>query len=112
MDKVLKLAALAVLLPLAAQSQVANGLYEEGGCRVPQSSAVVRVSPGYLSFFESACALSNARGVANRPGAVAYDAICDGEGQRFTTTYTLQAAGPNLILSNDGYTFTYYYCGP
>lgn len=106
--------ALTALAPLAAQAQVANGLYEAPVCQNPQSSSIVRVSAAALSFFESSCSISNARAVPGVANAYTYDAYCTGEGEQadYWTTYTIQAIHNGLVLTHAGGTgFSYAYCG-
>lgn len=108
------LAALTCLAPFTVQAQVANGLYEHPFCQQPQSSSIVRIEGNTLWFFESSCALSNARNVAGLANTVQYDARCSGEGEAPAswTTYTIQSVSNGLVLTHaQNPSFSYAYCG-
>lgn len=108
------LAALTATAPITATAQVAAGLYEAPYCQNPQSSSIVRVSPGEISFFESYCTISNARVASGVANATTYDAYCSGEGEEpfHWTTYTIQAIQNGLILYHaSGPGYSYAYCG-
>lgn len=108
------IAAITALTPLAAQAQVAHGLYEAPACQNPQSSSIVRVSPAALSFFESSCTLHNPQAVSGVANATVYAANCtsEGDGPNYWTTFTIQAIHNGLVLTHDaGPGFSYAYCG-
>lgn len=87
------LAALTCLPSLALGAEgLRDGIYDAYDCAVPVSDQRVTLRGDDLTFYESACRLSNPVHVLGMAGAVLFDAACSGEGETWAARYLLMPA--------------------
>lgn len=105
------LAALALCLaPGSGTAQDFDGTYAIGDCQMPQDGAMT-IAGATISFYESACGLSNPGPLAGFDEAVMYDASCAGEGETWGEKMLLMpAVTGGLVVVTPGWAEVYESC--
>lgn len=101
---------LAALAPVTLAAQGFDGVYAIGDCLMPQDGAMT-LAGATITFYESACRLSNPGPLAGFDEAVMYDANCAGEGEIWQEKMLLMPAlGGGLVVVTPGWANVYERC--
>lgn len=95
----------------AGPAGLKDGIYDATDCAAKFSDTRLTLSGDNLSFYESACTLSNPQGLRDFPGAVLLDASCQGEGETWTYRFILmQTRDGGMALLQEGWGDHYALC--
>lgn len=90
-------AVLPLVLLLAGPALAFDGTY--GNCAGTGDDVPIVIEGDTISFYESACRMTNPVMVRDMPGAVLFDFVCEGEGETWTGRAFVQwAHDGGLIL--------------
>lgn len=96
-----------------AAAQVADGVYEVGGCIGPGAERRIELRGGQLRFLESVCQLGPGVPLPGIEGAMLHAGSCAGEGSTWSRNYVLMPGFDGaLVLMGSGWADTYRRCGP
>ena len=104
------MAAMVALAPLAAAAQGFDGTYAVGDCTAPGDGAMT-LKGATITFYESACRLSNPAGLPGFEDAIMYDASCAGEGETWKEKMLMMPAlTGGLVVVSPGWATVYEHC--
>ncbi len=102
--------ALMLILAPAASAQGFDGTYAIGDCSAPGDGAMV-LAGATITFYESACRLSNPTVLTGFDDAVMYDASCAGEGETWKEKLLMMPAlSGGLVVVSPGWATVYERC--
>lgn len=97
-------------LPGIGAAQTFDGHYALGDCQTPHEG-VMTLAGATITFYESACRLSNPGALAGFDEAVMYDAACAGEGETWHEKMLLMPAlSGGLVVVTPGWANVYERC--
>ncbi|MDP1669995.1 hypothetical protein [Phaeovulum sp.] len=103
-------ALLLALAPGAVIGQSFDGTYAIGDCAAPGDGAMT-LAGATISFYESACRLSNPTALPGFEEAVMYDANCAGEGEIWKEKILIMPAlSGGLVVVTPGWASIYEQC--
>lgn len=98
------------LAPAAASSQSFDGNYAIGDCALPGDGAMT-LAGATISFYESACRLSNPSLLPGFDEGILYDASCAGEGETWKEKLlVMPALSGGLVVVTPGWASVYERC--
>lgn len=91
-------------------AQVFDGVYAIGDCQMPYDGGMT-LAGATITFYESACRLSNPGLLAGFDDAVMYDASCAGEGETWREKMlVMPALSGGLVVVTPGWANVYERC--
>ncbi len=101
---------LAALLMLATPAAAFDGTY--GICGGTGEEVPIRIEGDLITFYESACRMTNPVLVRDMPGAVLFDFVCEGEGETWTErAFVQRTEDGGLILVWRAFAQMLPFCG-
>jgi hypothetical protein len=98
------------LVPAPAAAQDFSGVYQIGGCAMPDIERRITILGSRIAFIESTCQLTNPVPVRDMGDATLFDVVCTGEGESWSYRTLLMRGAEGLVVVRDGYAFTYPRC--
>lgn len=94
-----------------AMAQPYDGTYQLDQCAVPDPLTQIEISGFDVTYYESACTMTNPVPVRDMDEAFLFDAVCSGEGQTWTErVFMMATAEGGMLQVRRGYAYTYMPC--
>ncbi|MGO4916945.1 hypothetical protein [Pseudogemmobacter sp. W21_MBD1_M6] len=101
-------------LPVVAKAQpkgLNDGTYDAYDCKVPVSDQRIVLKGNHISFYESACQMSNPQTLRGLDGPILFDAACKGEGETWATRFIfVQSFDGGLVMMGENWGDRYQRC--